>query len=109
MADKSIVFALANPTPEIMPKEAYDNGTYFVATGRSDFPNQVNDLLVFSGIFRGVDSRAKSISYTTAVAASQALTSFAERRWLDRQYIIPRMDEWSMFYEVAAAADRARA
>ncbi|MCL4343943.1 MAG: NADP-dependent malic enzyme [Nitrososphaerota archaeon] len=110
MADKPIVFALANPIPEIMPDEAYDNGAYIVATGRSDFPNQVNNSLVFPGVFRGVlDSRAKYISYTMAIAASQALAAYAERHGLDRQYIIPRMDEWSMFYEVAAAvADRAR-
>lgn len=109
MADKSIVFALANPTPEIMPDEAYEHGAYIVATGRSDFPNQVNNSLVFPGVFRGVlDSRAKYISYTMAIAASQALAAYAEKRGISKQYIIPRMDEWNMYYEVAAAvAERA--
>ena len=110
MADRPIVFALANPTPEIMPDEAIRHGAYIVATGRSDFPNQVNNSMVFPGVFRGVlDSRARFISYTMAIAASKALAGYAERRGLSREYIIPRMDEWDVFYEVAAAvADRAR-
>ncbi|MGC8558330.1 MAG: NAD(P)-dependent malic enzyme [Nitrososphaeria archaeon] len=110
MAERPIVFALANPIPEIMPDEAIKGGAHIVATGRSDFPNQVNNSLVFPGVFRGVlDSRAKYISYTMAIAASKALANYAERRGISREYIIPRMDEWDMFYEVAAAvADRAR-
>ncbi|MGC8661525.1 MAG: NAD(P)-dependent malic enzyme [Nitrososphaeria archaeon] len=110
MAERSIVFALANPVPEIIPDEAIKSGAYIVATGRSDYPNQVNNSLVFPGVFRGVlDSRAKYISYTMAIAASQALANYAERRGISREYIIPRMDEWDMFYEVAAAvANKAR-
>ncbi len=104
MASRAIVFALANPDPEIMPEEAYQAGAFIVATGRSDFPNQINNSLVFPGVFRGVlDSRSKHISDTMAVEAAKALAAYAERKGLRRDYIAPRMDEWEVFYYVAAA------
>ena len=74
MADNAIVFAMANPTPEIMPDEAKAGGAAVVGTGRSDFPNQVNNLLAFPGIFRGaLDARATRITSKMKMAAAQAL------------------------------------
>ena len=76
MAPKSVVFAMANPTPEIMPELARDAGAFVVATGRSDFPNQVNNVLAFPGIFRGaLDARARDINESMKVAAAEALAS----------------------------------
>src|SRR5439155_24044 len=74
MVPGPVVFALANPVPEIMPKEALAAGARIVATGRSDFPNQINNSLVFPGIFRGaLDVRATTITYEMEQAAAQAL------------------------------------
>ncbi|MCE9628647.1 MAG: NAD-dependent malic enzyme [Candidatus Vogelbacteria bacterium] len=77
MADKPIIFALANPTPEIMPDEAKQAGAYVVATGRSDFPNQINNVLAFPGIFRGaLDARARAITEPMKLAAAHALADY---------------------------------
>lgn len=76
MSSKAIVFAMANPVPEIMPLEAKKGGAYIVATGRSDFPNQINNVLSFPGIFRGVlDSGARKITDEMKIAASEAIAS----------------------------------
>ncbi|ARM75481.1 NAD(P)-dependent malic enzyme [Acidianus manzaensis] len=99
-----IVFALANPIPEISPDDAKKAGAKIVATGRSDFPNQVNNSLIFPAIFRGVlDSRAKAITDEMIIAASEALAKFARDKGINENYIIPRMDEWEVYYEVASA------
>ncbi len=103
MNDKSIVFALANPIPEIWPWEAKDAGAYIVATGRSDFPNQVNNSLIFPSVFRGVlDVRAKAIVDGMIIAAAEELAKYAEEEGLDRDYIIPTMTDWEVYPKVAA-------
>jgi malate dehydrogenase (oxaloacetate-decarboxylating) len=104
MADKSIVFPVANPIPEIWPWEAKEAGAYVVGTGRSDFPNQVNNSLGFPGIFRGtLDIRAKTITDEMCVAASYELAKTAEDKGLTPEYIIPSMDEWEVFPREAVA------
>ncbi len=80
MNDKAIVFALSNPTPEILPEEAKKGGAVVIATGRSDFPNQINNALVFPGIFRGaLDKGVKEITQETKVRAAKALASLVEK------------------------------
>jgi malate dehydrogenase (oxaloacetate-decarboxylating) len=104
MADKSIVFATANPIPEIWPWEAKEAGAYIVATGRSDFPNQVNNSLGFPGIFRGtLDVRAKTITDEMVLAAAYELAKTAEDNGLRTDYIVPTMDEWEVFPREAVA------
>jgi malate dehydrogenase (oxaloacetate-decarboxylating) len=109
MAKDSIVFACANPVPEIWPWEAKEAGAAIVATGRSDFPNQVNNSLGFPGIFRGtLDVRASTITDTMCVAAAEELAGMAVEKGLDHDYILPNMDEWEVFpREAAAVAARA--
>ncbi|NFP92847.1 NAD(P)-dependent malic enzyme [Clostridium sporogenes] len=90
MNNDSIVFAMANPTPEIMPDKAKKAGTRVVATGRSDFPNQINNVLVFPGIFRGaLDVRSKVINEEMKLAASKAIASLVQDNELNEEYIIP--------------------
>ncbi|MBB5253668.1 NAD(P)-dependent malic enzyme [Sulfurisphaera ohwakuensis] len=104
MMNKPIVFALANPVPEIYPNEAKEAGAVIVATGRSDFPNQVNNSLIFPAVFRGVlDSRAKKITDEMIIAAAEELAKYAEEKGLREDYIIPRMDEIEVYYRMAAA------
>jgi malate dehydrogenase (oxaloacetate-decarboxylating) len=104
MAKDSIVFVCANPVPEIWPWEAKKAGATIVATGRSDFPNQVNNSLGFPGIFRGVfDVRAKTITDEMCIAAAMELAKTAEDKGLSEDYIIPSMDEWEVFPREAAA------
>ena len=104
MADKSIVFACANPIPEIWPWEAKEAGAYIVATGRSDFPNQVNNSLGFPGIFRGtLDVRATTITDEMVIAAASELAKTAEDKGLTTEYIVPTMDEWDVFPREAVA------
>ena len=89
MAKDSIVFPMANPTPEIMPNIAKDAGARIVGTGRSDFPNQINNLLAFPGIFRGaLDCRASTINEEMKVAASHALASLIDEKDLSEENII---------------------
>ena len=108
MADDAIVFATANPIPEIWPWEALEAGAKVVATGRSDFPNQVNNSLGFPGIFRGtLDVRAKTISDTMCVAAVMEIAKTAEDNGLNTNYIVPTMDEWEVFPREAAAVGMA--
>ncbi len=104
MAKDPIVFACANPVPEIYPWDAKAAGARIMATGRSDFPNQVNNSLGFPGIFRGaLDVRAKTITDEMCVAAALELAKVAEDKGLREDYIIPTMDEWSVFPREAVA------
>jgi malate dehydrogenase (oxaloacetate-decarboxylating) len=104
MAQDSIIFACANPIPEIWPWDAKEAGARIVATGRSDFPNQVNNSLGFPGIFRGVlDVKAKTVTDDMCMAAAQELASYAEERGITENYILPRMDDWEVFPREAVA------
>ncbi|ABP94208.1 MULTISPECIES: NAD(P)-dependent malic enzyme [Metallosphaera] len=99
-----IVFALANPTPEIWPEEAKEAGAKIVATGRSDFPNQVNNSLIFPGVFRGsLDVRAKAITDEMVIDAARELASHVREKGATPDYIIPKMTEWEIYPRVAAA------
>ncbi len=90
MADDAIVFAMANPTPEIMPDEAKKGGARVVATGRSDFPNQINNVLVFPGIFKGaLEARATDITEAMKIAAVKAIADIITPEELNEDYIIP--------------------
>ena len=105
MARDAIVFACANPVPEIWPWEARAAGARIVATGRSDFPNQVNNSLIFPGLFRGVlDVRAKSISSGMAMAAAAALAGLAKARGADEEHLLPPTDDVEAAVCVAVAA-----
>jgi malate dehydrogenase (oxaloacetate-decarboxylating) len=98
MASDPIVFACANPVPEIWPWEAEEAGAKVIATGRSDFPNQVNNSLVFPAIFRGaLDVRAKTITDEMCIASASALAKYAEDKGLTKDYIIPAMSEWEIY------------
>lgn len=103
MSSKPIVFANANPNPEISPEEAYKAGAYIVSTGRSDYPNQINNSLIFPAIFRGVlDSKSKKIDDYTAIAAAEELALFAQEKGLKKDYIVPNMEEREIFPRIAA-------
>jgi malate dehydrogenase (oxaloacetate-decarboxylating) len=103
MSSDPILFACANPVPEIWPWEAKDAGAKIVATGRSDFPNQVNNSLGFPGIFRGtLDVRASTITDKMCFAAAEALADQIGDR-LDEEHILPDMDDWEVFPREAAA------
>lgn len=107
MARDAIVFAQANPIPEIWPWEAKEAGARIVATGRSDFPNQINNSLGFPGIFRGtLDVRAKTITDEMCIAAAYELAKVAEDNGLSEEYIIPNMDQWEVFPREAVAVGR---
>ena len=104
MAKDAIVFACANPIPEIWPWEAKEVGVRIVATGRSDFPNQVNNSLGFPGVFRGVlDVRARTITEEMCLAAAYELAKYAEGHGINENYIIPSMGEWDVFVREAVA------
>jgi malate dehydrogenase (oxaloacetate-decarboxylating) len=104
MAKDAIVFAQANPVPEIWPWEAKEAGARIVATGRSDFPNQVNNSLGFPGIFRGaLDVRATTITDEMCIAAANELAKVAQDHGISEDYIIPTMDEWQVFPREAVA------
>ncbi len=104
MARDAIVFACANPAPEIWPRDALEAGARIVATGRSDLPNQLNNSLVFPAVFRGtLDARATRITYGMALAAAQELARCAADRGLREDAILPRMDEPDLVPRVAAA------
>ena len=91
MADEPIIFAMANPTPEIMPNTAKKAGARIVGTGRSDFPNQINNVLAFPGIFRGaLDCRASEINEEMKAAASYAIASLVSDNELNDEYILPK-------------------
>jgi malate dehydrogenase (oxaloacetate-decarboxylating) len=104
MAKDAIVFACANPAPEVWPDDAKRAGAKIVATGRSDFPNQLNNSLVFPGIFRGtLDARASAITDEMAMAAAMELARCAEERGLREDAILPTMSDWQAVPRVAAA------
>ena len=107
MAEDAIVFAEANPIPEIWPWEAKEAGARIVATGRSDFPNQVNNSLGFPGIFRGtLDVRASKITDEMCIVAAEEIAKVAEDNGLHEEYIVPNMDEWEVFPREAVAVGR---
>ncbi|NLI74203.1 MAG: NADP-dependent malic enzyme [Euryarchaeota archaeon] len=104
MADDAILFATANPIPEIWPWEAKEGGARIVATGRSDFPNQVNNSLGFPGIFRGaLDVRARTITDEMCIAAAYAIAETAEDHGLSEDYIVPDMADPNVFIREAVA------
>jgi malate dehydrogenase (oxaloacetate-decarboxylating) len=104
MADNAIVFVCANPIPEIWPWEAKEAGARIVATGRSDFPNQVNNSIGFPAIFRGtLDVMARTITDEMCLAAAIELAKCAEDKGLREDYLLPTMDEWEVFPREAVA------
>ena len=104
MADDPVIFATANPIPEIWPWEAKEHGCKVFATGRSDFPNQVNNSMGFPAIFRGVlDVRAKTITDEMCIAAARELAKCAEEKGITEDYIIPTMSETEVFPREAVA------
>lgn len=106
MGTKPIVFACANPVPEIYPYAAREAGAYIVATGRGDFPNQVNNSLGFPGILKGaLTVRARKVTDRMAIKAAYAVANFAEKRGINPDYIMPTMNETEVFaYEAADVA-----
>ncbi len=108
MSEKPIVFACANPLPEIWPEDAKAAGAFIVATGRSDFPNQVNNSLGFPGLFRGVlDVRASRITDDMCIEVAEAIAGYGEKRKLDENHILPSMDDLGLFEHSAMAAGMA--
>lgn len=106
MADNPIIFAMANPEPEIMPEEAYAGGAAIVGTGRSDFPNQINNVLAFPGIFKGaLKARAKTISTEMKLAAAYAIARSVENP--TREMVIPSALDTSLAQKVADAVEQA--
>jgi len=104
MNKDAIVFAVANPVPEIWPWEAKEAGARIVGTGRSDFENQINNSLGFPGIFRGtLDVNAKTITDEMTIAAAYSVAKTAEKKGLREDYIVPSMDEWEVFINEAVA------
>lgn len=102
MNDDAIVFVCANPIPELWPWEAKEAGARIVATGRSDFPNQVNNSICFPGIFRGaLDVQATTITDEMCVAAAYSVANIARDKGLKEDYLLPKMDEWEVFPRLA--------
>ena len=110
MADDAVIFACANPTPEIFPDDAKAGGARVVSTGRSDFPNQINNVLAFPGVFRGAfDVRASDINDEMKLAAAQALADLISEEELSEDYIIPKAFDKRVGPAVAkAVAEAAR-
>ena len=110
MAKDAVIFACANPTPEIFPEDAKAGGAKVIATGRSDFPNQINNVLAFPGVFRGAfDVRAKDINDEMKIAASEALAGLITDEELSADYIIPKAFDKRVGPAVAkAVAEAAR-
>ena len=108
MAKDAVIFACANPVPEIYPEEAKAAGAKVVATGRSDFPNQINNVLAFPGIFRGAfDVRAKDINDEMKIAAADALAGLITEEELNPDYIIPKAFDKRVGPAVAKAVAKA--
>lgn len=108
MNRRGIAFFLANPVPEMLPSAALAAGAEVVATGRSDYPNQVNNSLMFPAIFRGaLDVRAKTITDSMVIDAAMELAGFAREKGISRNYILPTMVQWEVFPRVAARVGQA--
>jgi len=108
MADGAIVFAMANPVPEILPDVAKEGGAAVVGTGRSDYPNQINNVVAFPGIFRGaLDVRASDINDAMKMAASYAIASLVSDEELHADYILPMAFDERIGKTVAAAVAEA--
>lgn len=108
MADRAIVFPMANPTPEIMPEQAKAAGAFIVGTGRSDYPNQINNVLAFPGIFRGaLDARASDINEEMKMAASRAIADLVSEADRSPEYILPKAFDRRIGEAVAAAVKAA--
>ncbi|MHB1392515.1 MAG: NAD(P)-dependent malic enzyme [Clostridia bacterium] len=108
MAKDSILFAMANPTPEIFPEDAKAAGARVVGTGRSDFPNQVNNVLAFPGIFRGtLDAKASDVNEEMKIAAAYAIASLISDEELNEEYVIPKAFDDRVAYRVAEAVYKA--
>ncbi len=108
MNKRAVAFLLANPVPEMLPPAAHAAGAEVVATGRSDYPNQVNNSLMFPAVFRGaLDVRAKTITDNMAIEAAMELAAFAREKGISKDYIIPTMVEWEVFPRVAAKVGQA--
>ena len=102
MNKKAIVFALSNPTPEILPEEAKKAGAAVVATGRSDYPNQINNVLAFPGVFRGaIDRKALRITEAMKLKAAETLASFVKRPTKDK--ILPSPLEKQVAKKISSA------
>lgn len=108
MNEKAIVFAMANPTPEIMPEDAKKGGAFVVGTGRSDYPNQINNVLAFPGIFKGaLDVKASDINEEMKLAAAYAIANTLEEKELTVDYIIPAAFDERVGKNVAKAVAKA--
>jgi malate dehydrogenase (oxaloacetate-decarboxylating) len=108
MNTDAMVFAMANPTPEIMPQDAKAAGARVVGTGRSDFPNQINNVLVFPGIFRGaLDCGATAITEEMKLAAAYALANHIPENELNEENVIPSALDRSVAFEIAEAVKKA--
>ncbi len=108
MNDKSVVFAMANPVPEIMPDAGKRGGAFVVGTGRSDFPNQINNVIAFPGIFRGaLDVRASDINETMKLAAVHAIAGLVNDEELNQEYILPFAFDKRIAPTVAKAVSQA--
>jgi malate dehydrogenase (oxaloacetate-decarboxylating) len=107
MAREPMIFALANPTPEITPDLARSAGAFAIATGRSDYPNQVNNSLAFPGVFRGaLDVRARTISDDMKIAAAHAIADLVTDALLTPEFLIPDSLDFRVAPRVAAAVAR---
>ena len=108
MSEKPIILAMANPTPEIMPEEAKLGGAFIMGTGRSDFPNQVNNVLAFPGIFRGaLDVKAKEINEEMKIAAAYAIANTISDEEICPEYILPDVFNKNVVKNVAKAVKEA--
>jgi malate dehydrogenase (oxaloacetate-decarboxylating) len=108
MSKDAVVFAMANPTPEIFPEDAKAGGARIIGTGRSDFPNQINNVLAFPGIFRGaLDVRAKEINEKMKVAAAYAIANSIPENELNEEYIMPKAFDREVQMQVADAVRKA--
>jgi malate dehydrogenase (oxaloacetate-decarboxylating) len=106
MNSDPIIFALANPVPEIWPNVAKEAGAKVIATGRGDFPNQINNSLIFPGVFRGVlDARSRGVNFKIMVKASYEIANFVKDPTEDK--IVPTMENWELYPQVASAVARA--
>ena len=104
MNDNPVVFALANPTPEIYPEEAIEAGATIIGTGRSDYPNQINNLLAFPGIFRGVlDAQSSDITTEMKITAAKAIAGSIREDQLAADFIIPNALDKNVAHQVAEA------